>query len=272
MLIAILADIHGNLPAFEAALEHVARQKVDQIVIAGDIIIGSPDSADCWQLARSLGCPIIRGNHERYAAHSGTPFASPLWSTELFGPLQWALTQLSDEDRQVMGRLPLYLRLPDAPDLFIVHASERGDHDTIESHTPEEAFREMFPSASERYIIRSHNHFGQVRLWNDRLIVTCGSVGLPLDGNPTAQYLLVERNAAGWHVRHQSIPYNHDHVIQRFYDTGYLDAAGPVGRLFFRELITATQQLVPFLRLYQKWFDVEKISVRDAVERFLTGF
>ena len=43
MRIAVLADIHGNLPAFEAALNHVSQQKVDQIILAGDIIIGSPE-------------------------------------------------------------------------------------------------------------------------------------------------------------------------------------------------------------------------------------
>ncbi len=57
MRIAVLADIHGNLPAFEAALKHVSQQKVDQIILAGDIIIGSPDSKACWDLALSSGLP-----------------------------------------------------------------------------------------------------------------------------------------------------------------------------------------------------------------------
>jgi len=39
--IAILADIHGNLPAFEAALEHVARQHADRLIIAGVIVVGA---------------------------------------------------------------------------------------------------------------------------------------------------------------------------------------------------------------------------------------
>jgi predicted phosphodiesterase len=55
MRIAILSDLHGNLPAFEAALDHARKHKPDAMVIAGDTIIGSPDSAACWQLARSLG-------------------------------------------------------------------------------------------------------------------------------------------------------------------------------------------------------------------------
>ena len=41
MRIAVLSDIHGNLPAFEAALDHARQHKPDLMVIAGDIIIGS---------------------------------------------------------------------------------------------------------------------------------------------------------------------------------------------------------------------------------------
>ena len=160
MRLAILADIHGNLPAFEAALDHVAAHKPDQIIIAGDIIIGSPDSADYWKLAQSLGCTILRGNHERYAAHYGTPEAPSEWLTEQYAPLHWALAQLTDQDRQALEQLPTSLRLPDAPDLFVVHATESNDHETIAAHTPEKELLAMFPHSRERFIIRSHDHVG----------------------------------------------------------------------------------------------------------------
>ncbi len=164
MRIAVLADVHGNLPAFEAAMRQVSQQKVDQMILAGDIVNGSPDSKACWDLALSVGCPILRGNHERYAAHFGTSQASPLWSTEQFAPLQWTVAQLSPSDRQSMEQLPLNLRLPGASDLLVVHASERDDHDTITAYTSEPILQEMFPTAQERYIIRAHNHLGQVRI------------------------------------------------------------------------------------------------------------
>lgn len=269
MRIAVLADVHGNLPAFEAALKHVSGQKVDQIILAGDMINGSPDSKACWALALSLGCPILRGNHERYAAHFGTSRASPLWSTELFAPLQWSVAQLSAEDRQCMEQLPLNLRLPEAPDLFIVHASERDDHDTVESHTPEGTLGEMFPAATERYVIRAHNHFGQVRVWEKGFIVTCGSVGLPLDSNPTAQYLILDQGKNGWKIQHQSVPYPLEAALNRFHDSGYLDSVGPMGRLFYREVLTASWHIVPFLRLHQQWSQQGEISLDQAVVRFL---
>lgn len=271
MRLAIMADIHGNLPAFEAALDHIAQQKVDQTIIAGDICVGGPDSAGCWRLAQSLGCPILRGNHERYIAHYGTPQASPEWSSERFTPLHWALKQFSEQERQEIGALPLNLRLAEAPDLFIVHASGRGDHDTISAFTPEEQLHRMFPNAPERWIVRAHNHIGQVRLWENGMIITCGSVGLPLDSHPTAQYLLLERDNHGWRVLHQSVAYDLDKAIQRYYDTGYLEATGPMGFLFLRELATASHQIVPFLRFYaslSKDFDAPLV---EALEKFLNG-
>ena len=269
--IAVLADIHGNLPAFEAAIQHVSQQKADRIILAGDIVNGAPDSKDCWSLALSLGCPILRGNQERYVAHFGTALAPPLWSMEQFAPVQWTVDQLSEQDRLRMEQLPFDMRLPEAPDLYFVHATEQDDHQTVVSHTPEQALNEMFPTAQERYILRAHNHIGGVRVWKRGFIVTCGSAGLPLDGHPTAQYLLLDRERNGWKIQHQSVPYPLDAAINRFRDTGYLSAVGPMGKLFFREIVTASHQIVPFLRLYAQWSKQEgDLSLSQAVERFLS--
>jgi len=268
--IAILADIHGNLPAFEAALKHVAQQKVDQLILAGDIVNGCPDSQACWSLARSLGCPVLRGNQERYVAHFGTPRAPAAWALEQFAPLHWTVDQLSEADRQCMEQLPLTLRLPQAPDLYLAHASERDDHDTITAHTPEAALQEMFPTARERYIVRAHNHCGQVRVWDRGFIITTSSVGLPLDGHPSAQYLLLDQEQQGWKIQHQSVPYSLEAAAGRFHDTHYLAATGPMGRLFLRELLTGAHHIVPFLRLYNQWSQQGEISLSRAVERFLS--
>jgi hypothetical protein len=270
MRIAVLADIHGNLPAFEAALAHVSRQKVDQVVLAGDIVVGSPDSAACWQLAQSLQCPMLRGNHERYIADYDTPDADPGWSSAQYAPVQWAVSQLADDQRRTMGALPRVLRLADVPDLVIVHASARSDHDAIFAYTSTDRLSVMFSNVDEPFIVRAHNHVGQVRLWGRRLIVTSGSVGLPLDCNPTAQYLLLEQNADGWRFHHQSVPYDVDAALGRFEETGYLEATGPMGRLFRRELATASYHIIPFLRAYARWSGQGAISLEDAVERFLT--
>jgi predicted phosphodiesterase len=272
MRIAVLADIHGNLPAFQAVLEHISRQSVDRIVIVGDIVVGAPDSGSCWRLAKSLGCPILRGNHERYLFHYDTPHAPPLWRTEQFAPVRWALAQFTVEERRVLADLPASLRLPDAPGIFFAHASARSDNDTIVAYTPDSEIAEMFPDVPEPYLVRGHNHVAQTRLWEERVILTTGSVGLPLDGITMAQYLLLEQDGKSWNIRHQSVAYDVDAAVRRFYETGYLEAGGPIARLFLREVATAGSQLVPFFRTYARWQAEADLSLTEAVERFLTTF
>jgi predicted phosphodiesterase len=272
MRVAIITDIHGNLPALEATLLHVHQQAPDLVIIAGDVVNGSPDSGDCWRLACSLGCPILRGNHERYAALYGTPQAAPEWATELFAPLHWTVAQLTGMERQAMGALPLQWRSPDAPGLLVVHASARDDHDSIAAHTPVEHLEAMFAGTPERFIVRGHNHNAQIRLWRDGWIVTAGSVGLPLDSSPTVKYLLLDGTKEGWKIQHQSVPYDHPAAVRRFHETGYLAATGPIGRLFYREVLTASFHIVPFLRCYREWEEEEGLSLLQAEERFLNGW
>ncbi len=63
MRLVLIADIHGNLPALEAALAEIETLRPDRLIVAGDIVDGGPDSAACWRRVKALGCPIIRGNH-----------------------------------------------------------------------------------------------------------------------------------------------------------------------------------------------------------------
>ncbi|HEU4328413.1 MAG TPA: metallophosphoesterase family protein [Roseiflexaceae bacterium] len=269
MRIAILADIHGNQAAFEAALEDATRQRAERLVIAGDVVVGAPDSAACWQLACSLGCPILRGNHEGYVAGFDRPDAPAAWRTPQFAPVQWAAAQLTPDERRAADALPPHLRPADLPGLLLVHASLRNDRDSVSPYTTDEELAAMFPDVEETLIVRAHNHAGQVRLWGRRTVVTTGSVGLALDGNPTAQYLLLEQTRAGWTFRHQSAPYDVAATLRRFRSSGYLEAAGPMARLYQREVATGAHQIVPFLRAYSAWSREGPLGLEEALERFL---
>jgi Icc-related predicted phosphoesterase len=65
MRLAAIYDIHGNLPALEALLDDVRREKVDQLVIGGDVVPG-PMPSDTLALLLNLDIPVqfIQGNGE----------------------------------------------------------------------------------------------------------------------------------------------------------------------------------------------------------------
>lgn len=272
MRIAILADIHGNLPAFEAVLMHVRQQAPDLIVIAGDIVIGVPDSAACWQLAQSLACPLVRGNHERYLGHFGTEQGDPAWQTEQFAPVQWAVAQFTDQERATIANLPMALRLPETPDLLVVHATVRSDRENLPPYKPDAEIAAMFPDVQERWIVRGHDHLARTHAWRAKTIITTGAVGLPMDGNSAAQYMLLDATPQGWQVQHQAVAYDLNATLERFVATRYVEQTGVMGRLFLREAATATPHFVPFLRLYQQWSRTDPLSLREALERYLTHY
>lgn len=272
MRIAVLADIHGNLAAFEAVLAHVRQQAPDLLIIAGDLVVGAPDSAACWQLAASLGCPIVRGNHERYVSFFGTDQEEAIWHTEQFAPVQWAVAQFTATERAQIAALPPTIWVPEAPNLLIVHASARSDRENLSPYTPDDQIAAMFPDVTEHWIVRGHDHLARTHAWRDKVIITTGAVGLPMDGNPAAQYLLLDATATGWHAQHQAVAYDLNITLERFAATKYVENTGVMGRLFLREAATAAPHFVPFLRLYTQWAQQAPISLHEALDRYLNQY
>ncbi len=260
MRIALIADIHGNLAALDAVLAEIETLQPDRLIVAGDIVDGGPDSGACWRRVKALGCPVIRGNHERYVFDYGTPRADLAWSSPQFAPLRVARAELSAVEIGELAALPPTWSDAALPELLVVHASLRGDNDSIFPYTPDAQIDPMFEGIAPgvKLVVRGHNHACSTRGWAGRRIVTTGSVGLPQDGNPAAQFLLLESagadaeagGAEGWRVRHRAVRYDIGATLRRFRESGYLDKAGPLGRLFYREMETGTHQVVPFLRFY----------------------
>lgn len=267
MRIAILADIHGNLPALEAALARVAELRIDRLLVAGDLVVGAPDSAACWRRVRALGCPVLRGNHERYVFDFGTPRARPEWATERFGPVRWAAGQFGAAERAELAALPPVLRLPEAPGVLFVHGSPRGDNDLVFPYTSDSELAAKFGGVPEPLVVRAHNHYCGVRDWSGGRIVTAGSVGLPLDGTPAAQFLVIERDGgavAGWRVEHHLARYEVGAALRRFHESGYLETAGPMAELYRREVESAAFHVLPFLT----FLGTGNLPLAEALARF----
>jgi NAD(P)-dependent dehydrogenase (short-subunit alcohol dehydrogenase family) len=73
MRIAVLADIHGNLPALEAVIADLHTQAPDAVYLAGDQICRVPWHNEVMAIVREQGWPGIFGNHEWVIGRIGTP-------------------------------------------------------------------------------------------------------------------------------------------------------------------------------------------------------
>ncbi|WP_343627862.1 metallophosphoesterase family protein [Roseateles sp.] len=222
MRIALLSDIHGNLPALEAVVEDIRRRGVDRIVNLGDILSGPLLPLETARYLMTQGWPTIAGNHERQLL-AITP-AKPGGGSDRF-----ARERLGESELAWLRSLPKTLRLTD--EVLLCHGTPRRDIeyflDTQEGH------RLVLASAREiasrlgqeraRVICCGHTHVPRaLRSARGQWLVNPGSVGLQAwddahpvrhvaeTGSPDARYAVIERRADGWHVQQLSVPYDHE--------------------------------------------------------------
>ena len=107
MRAAILADIHSNLEAFTAVLEHIkGRGGADEIWCLGDVVGYGPDPHECIELLRGSKHICIAGNHDWAALEKiGTTEFNP----DAAAAARWTAQQLAPEDVAYLESLPLSL-------------------------------------------------------------------------------------------------------------------------------------------------------------------
>jgi putative phosphoesterase len=192
--IVALYDIHGNLPALDAVLKEVEREKPDVILVGGDIVTGPMPRATLeWLLALGDRVHYIRGNCERevVAAFDGLPFG-PDMPEEVREVTRWTAQQLERGQRDFLAALPeqASFNVDGIGDVLFCHGSPRSDEEMITSATPEERVRDMLTAVKQRVVVCGHTHMQFDRNIDGVRVVNAGSVGMPY-GEPGAYWLLL---------------------------------------------------------------------------------
>lgn len=178
MRVALISDIHGNFVSFEAVLEDIAKNNVDQIICLGDVATTGPQPRECVSLLRSMGCVGIIGNHEDYLLNAEKREKSRWADT-----LNWCLEQLSEDDLDYLRAFRPWSRieLDKNNDLLCFHGSPKSNLDLIMPTTTDEALKEMLTGHSATIMAGGHTHIQLLRQYKNSLVINAGSVGLPFD-------------------------------------------------------------------------------------------
>ena len=195
MRVAVLADIHGNLPALDAVLRDVDAAGVDAVVLDGDIADGPMPAPTLDRLAE-LGDRVIwvRGNSDRdlAAAFDGTFQPSGLATNAPAEYYAWCAARISRSHRDLLADLPLTVSL-DIDGLGAVvfcHGTARDDNEFILVDSPVSHYRAAFAEVAEQTVVVGHTHMPFDRLADGRRVINPGSVGLGY-GHPGASWALL---------------------------------------------------------------------------------
>ncbi|WP_193211156.1 metallophosphoesterase family protein [Luteolibacter marinus] len=121
--IAILSDIHGNLPAFQSVLREVEESGAGSIVFLGDIVGYGASPAECVELVRQHGGSCVMGNHHeeiRAVRRRGCTFRDPDWRANGYlAGLAQAARALDAVQAEWLAERPYVMKIPDA---VVAHA------------------------------------------------------------------------------------------------------------------------------------------------------
>jgi putative phosphoesterase len=204
--VAVIADVHGNAPAFAAVLEEIEREQPDLIVSCGDLTWG-PLPDETYELAHSLNARFVRGNADRAVLErvSGTERE------------QWMQAHHSDEIREFLAGFEetVVVEVDGLGPVRFCHGSPRSDEECVTPETPDERVRELSAGVDERVIVTAHVHIQFDREAAGVRSVNAGSVGLPYEGRPGAYWALL-----GPDVELRRTEYDVDATVERFRASG----------------------------------------------------
>ena len=223
MRIAILSDIHGNLPALEAVLRDVRRRGVDKIVNLGDSLSGPLMVRETAQFLMAQHWSQLAGNHERQVL-ALDPDASDIMRLQPSDA--YARSQLGEAELAWMRTLRPSLWLSEdvllchgTPDSDITYFLESSEPGHVRLATTAEVDQRL-GDVRAALVACGHTHVPRsVRSSNGTLIVNPGSVGLQAydddhpcfhqvqNGSPDARYAMVEEVAGEWISTLIAVPY-----------------------------------------------------------------
>jgi predicted phosphodiesterase len=194
--VAALYDIHGNLPALRAVLSDVARERVDAVVLGGDVATGALPLETIEQLM-GLGdrARFVRGNADRelvdaydHGRRDLDAERDPAMRASAF-----AASRISRNHRDFLASYAprIVLEVDGLGPTLFCHGSPRSDTEIITTATSEERLREMLTGTSQRVVVCGHTHRQFDRGIDRWRVVNAGSVGLPYEGRLGAYWALL---------------------------------------------------------------------------------
>lgn len=199
-MLAILYDVHGNLPALDAVLDDAAAAGAQRYLLGGDYALFGPWPAETVARLDALrGATWIRGNGERWTAD---PAQAPLPAVQ--AAARACAAALGSEAVARLAALP-----PEAvlDGVRFVHGTPGSDViGLMPEPTAEEAAQ--LADVRERRLVAGHTHLPFERVSADGIaLLNPGSVGMPFDGDPRAAYALLHDDGR---VERRRIAYAHD--------------------------------------------------------------
>lgn len=234
MQIAVIADIHANVPGLEAVLADIDAAGIEHIYVAGDLVGAGPSPNQVIAILRQrtpADC-IIRGNTDYYPVQFHCGQMPAAWvNSQQWNITRWTVDHLSDKSLAYLMELPdqRRLELPGCDPIRLVHGSPRSLSDMVIPSQDMSKLDAVLSELEEPVMVCGHIHRTYVHHRTGKLAVNPGPVTGAVDGDPRASYAILTWTGAEWQARHRRVSYDMETFKDAYARSGLLEC-GPLGR------------------------------------------
>lgn len=162
--LALFADVHSNLEAVNACLEHARGLGAERFAFLGDLIGYGADPVAVLDLIEQYtanGAIVVLGNHDAAAIGRSTDFLN----SSAQAAIDWTQTQLGEKQRGFLASLPLTVR---EDDILFVHASAVAPEQWIYVTGPKQAEESIIAAEANYVFLRTRARAAPLLRWRER--------------------------------------------------------------------------------------------------------
>ena len=219
MRIAVIGDVHANLPALHAVLDDISRIGAEGIYCVGDVVGRGPHPNEVVEELRRLEVPTVQGNWDEAIGmdrdQTGAAFATA--EAEAFGiaSMRWSAERLTEDNKAWLRQLPTSLRLSlGGRSVFLFHGAPYKQSEYLWSTRPSRVFARLASDEADDLFCFGHTHEAFHRVVGPAHIVACGSVGCGTEGDARARYAVVYIGEPDMAVGFRAVDYDHVSVVK----------------------------------------------------------
>ena len=215
--VAVITDIHANLPALEAALERVRELGIERVYCGGDLVGYGPHPNEVCADIAEREIPTVYGNYDYAIARDledcGCAYVTPHDRELGQRSVEWTLAHTGQEAKDFMCELPFDLRFSvGSTAVHLVHGSPRKLNEYLFEDKPASLYERLAAAERDDVLVFGHTHKPWVREYGGVLFVNCGSVGKPKDGDPRGAFALLDAGTGKLEVTIERVEYDADAV------------------------------------------------------------
>jgi len=223
--VAVITDIHANLPALHAALARIDELGIERIYCGGDLVGYGPHPNEVCALIQERRIPTIYGNYDHAIARDlddcGCAYITPHDRELGQRSVEWTLQHTDAASKAFMHELPFeaHFDVGGVP-IHLVHGSPRKVNEYLFEDKPARLYERLAAAEDAQALVFGHTHKPWVHDFGGVRFVNCGSVGKPKDGDPRGAFAILRpaRDTVG--VTIERVAYDAGAVAAEVRDAG----------------------------------------------------